>query len=80
MSRKDLSAPLPAALTKFDELPDSALVRLQTVAALEDVSMSTLWRRIASGTLPTPLKVGGVCRMHVGELRAFRRASASVSK
>lgn len=60
------------ALSKFDNLPDSAYVRPQIIAAHADISMATFWRRVKSGALPT-LKDG---RMNVGE---YRRTLASVA-
>lgn len=60
------------ALSNFDNLPDSAYVRPQVIAAHADISMATFWRRIKSGALPA-LKDG---RMNVGE---YRRALSSVA-
>lgn len=61
---------LPAALRHFDELPDSASVRLPTVAAWLGVSPATVWRRVKDGTIPAPKKFGPKCSAwNVGELR-----------
>jgi predicted DNA-binding transcriptional regulator AlpA len=62
-------ARIPIEVRDFDLLPDVALVRQPTVQALFGVSHSTLWRRVRSGALPQPVKVGAATRWRVGELR-----------
>lgn len=57
------------ALNRFDDLPDSAGVRVPVVAALFGVSTPTVWRWSRLGTLPSPAKRGGVTLWNVGELR-----------
>jgi predicted DNA-binding transcriptional regulator AlpA len=68
------TAPIPVALQHFDELPDSANVRLPVVAGLEGVSDPTVWRWSGNGKLPRPNKHGGVATWNVGELRRARAA------
>lgn len=63
------------ALEDFDRLPDSARVRIPVVAALDGVSIPTVWRRIKIGLLPEPEKVGGTTTMLVGKLRRARASS-----
>ena len=59
-----------AALEGFDQLPESANVRLPVVAALCGVSPVTVWRWSKSGRLPTPRRLSeGVTGWNVGELR-----------
>ena len=58
------------ALQNFDSLPDSAIVRLPTVAALHGISTVTVWRWSKTGRLPAPQKRGGVTGWRVGDLRA----------
>ena len=53
----------------FDELPDSALVRLPLVQQLFSISAPTAWRWAKNGELPKPIKVGGVTVWRVGDLR-----------
>lgn len=53
----------------FDDLPNSALVRLPTVQALFSISAPTVWRWSKNGELPPPVKVGGVTCWRVGDLR-----------
>ena len=52
-------------LSQFDNLPDSANVRPQVIAAHSDISMATFWRRVKSGAFPS-LHNG---RMNVGQYR-----------
>lgn len=59
-------------LSNFDDLPDSAFVRPQVIAAHADISMATFWRRVKSGALPTLRD----SRMNIGE---YRRAIAAKS-
>lgn len=66
--------PRPAAaapeLAQFDSLPDSAHVRLPTVAALNAVGPATVWRWVKTGRLPAPVKLGpNTTGWRVGELR-----------
>ena len=65
-SRKELRKQATfETLNRLDDLPDSAYVRAQVIAAHSDISMATFWRRVKSGALPA-LKDG---RMNVGEYR-----------
>lgn len=64
------------ALRYFDQLPDSAYVRLPVVAALLGISPMTVWRWSRSGRLPRPKKVGPkVTAWNVGELRKAQVAT-----
>ncbi len=61
---------VPASLTQFDSLPDSAHVQARIVAAVVGVSESTVWRMVKRGKLPAPKKVSDrATRWNVGELR-----------
>lgn len=63
----------PPALAQFDSLPDSAFVRLPTVASLYGVSGRTIWRWSRAGLLPEPKKLGPqVVGWNVGDLRRVR--------
>jgi predicted DNA-binding transcriptional regulator AlpA len=66
--QKSILQPPPAFLA-FDHLPDSAQVRLPVVAALNGVSAVTVWRWSKTGSLPRPIRRGGVTTWNVGELR-----------
>lgn len=60
----------PSAIGQFDTLPDSAFVRLPTVADLIDSSGATVWRWVKAGRLPAPKKLGPQSvAWNVGELR-----------
>jgi predicted DNA-binding transcriptional regulator AlpA len=66
--KKSLTA--SAALAGFDQLPDSAHVRLPVVMALFGVAPATVWRRCRDGTIPPPLRIGPrVTAWQVGALR-----------
>lgn len=68
---------LPDSLKNFDALPDSAHVRLPTVAALWACSSVTVWRAVKAGRIPAPKKLSPrTAAWNVGELR---RALQSVA-
>ena len=70
--------PVPEAVRIFDALPDAAFVRLPTVALLFGVSPATIWRRVASGDLPAPCRLGPrTTTWQVGPLREKLRALAA---
>jgi len=72
---KSNSPALAANVQNFDELPDTAFVRLPTVCGMFGIAPATAWRWSKSGRLPTPRKLGErVSGWNVGELR---RALAS---
>jgi predicted DNA-binding transcriptional regulator AlpA len=68
---------IPDALRNFDSLPNSAYVRQPVVEALFGYSASTVWRRVKSGNLPAPEKLGGqnsrTTAWNVGKLRRVLR-------
>lgn len=66
-------AEIPAALAQFEELPESAHVRLPIVTALYGISAATVWRWVKSGRLPAPRKLGpNTTGWRVGDLRRRR--------
>lgn len=68
-SRANQSA-IPPLLSGFDQLPDSAHVPIKTVCALFGCSPATAWRRVRSGHLAKPVRIGaGSTRWSVGDLR-----------
>jgi predicted DNA-binding transcriptional regulator AlpA len=68
---------IPDALRNFDQLPDSAHVRQPVVEALFGYSASTVWRRVKSGNLPRPEKLGPrTTAWNVGKLRRVLRGEA----
>lgn len=72
-------ASIPAALTNFDQLPDSANVDVYVVAGLCGGGVSTVWRRLRQNDplIPKPRKFGRSTRFNVGELRAALAANAA---
>lgn len=64
------SSRIPATLENFDELPDSAFVRLPTVSALRGCSNATTWRHVQQGLIPAPQKIGPkITAWNVGQIR-----------
>lgn len=60
----------PSALKNFDQLPDTARVRLPIVKGLLSRSASSIWRDVKAGRLPAPVKIGPRSTAWiVGELR-----------
>ena len=62
---------IPDALAQFEELPNSAHIRLPVMIALFGVSKSTIWRCVKNGTIPSPRKLTHrtTC-WNVGDVRA----------
>jgi len=65
---------IPVGLAEFDQLPDSAFVRLPVVRAVNgNVGSATVWRWCKAGILPAPHKIGpNTTAWNVGELRRMR--------
>ena len=65
------SQEIPEALKNFDQLPDSAQVRLPVVTGLYACSSASVWRGVNAGRIPKPRKLSPrtTC-WNVGELRA----------
>lgn len=61
---------LPNALVNFDQLPNSAYVRLPVMIYLYGVSATTIWRYIGKKKIPAPVKLTPrtTC-WNVGEIR-----------
>ena len=51
-------------------LPDDALVDIWIVCAMKGRSKASVWRDVAAGRLPTPVKLGGSTRWCLGAVRA----------
>lgn len=56
-------------LKNFDSLPDSGSIRLPVVAALFACSVGTVYRRVKTGLIPEPRKVGNIVTWNVGQIR-----------
>lgn len=64
------SSALPPELVHFDQLPDSAFVRLPVVIGLLGCSASAVWRNSKAGHIPRPRKISNnISGWNVGELR-----------
>lgn len=48
---------IPEALANFDQLPDSANIRLPIVMRLYGISSASVWRGVKSGIIPKPRKL-----------------------
>lgn len=48
---------IPDALVNFDQLPDSAYIRLPVMKGLYGVSAASIWRGVKNSTLPKPVKL-----------------------
>jgi predicted DNA-binding transcriptional regulator AlpA len=61
---------LPNALVNFDQLPNSAYVRLPVMINLYGVSATTIWRYVGEGKIPNSVKLTPrtTC-WNVGEIR-----------
>ena len=77
------------AIPSFDDLPDSALVRLPQLVRDPKrpnlptplpFSASTLWRKLREGTFPEAVKLGdAITAWRVGDVRAWIRAQAEAA-
>lgn len=75
--QKKSQASVLDALKNFSHLPDDARVRRAVVRALFGWSNTTLHRRIADGTLPSPTRTSpGIPTWAVGEIRAKLKETA----
>ncbi len=71
----------------FDKLPDSGYIRASHLVrdinhpnrpVPLQISMATLWRYVAAGTFPQPVKLSrGVTAWRVGDVRAWMNARYS---
>jgi predicted DNA-binding transcriptional regulator AlpA len=69
---------LVKALNLFDDLPDSALADEDVLCAVSGWSRSAVWRGVAMGTIPKPVKLGPRSnRWRVGAIRSLIHAQRS---
>ena len=77
--KSELTKSIPEALTNFDNLPDSAFIRLPTLKRLYGVSAATIWRGVKNGSIVAPTKLSERCTCwNVGKVRAALAAKAGV--
>jgi predicted DNA-binding transcriptional regulator AlpA len=64
-----LTAPATALITRgaITETTDPLLIAREGAAILQ-ISVPTFWRRVADGTIPKPLKLGGLSRWPKSEI------------
>lgn len=75
--KTELSKAIPSALAQFDQLPDSAYIRLPIIKALYGVSSATIWRGVKNATIPKPSKLTTrTTAWNVGQIRAALAAKA----
>ena len=55
--KKELSQSIPQALANFDQLPDSAYIRLPVMKGLYGISAASIWRGVKNSTIPKPVKL-----------------------
>jgi predicted DNA-binding transcriptional regulator AlpA len=69
---------IDGALKNFDQLPDSGLVRIQTLCGLLDCSSATIWRGVRRGTFPAPIRpTPKITGWNVGDIRALLSGESS---
>lgn len=77
---KNPGAATQAAVSNFENLPNDALIRVKTVAALVGVSVATIWRWLAAGQFPEPRKLTrGTTAWRVGDVRRFLRGEERIA-
>ena len=52
---------IPEALAHFDQLPDSAYIRLPIMRGLYGISSASIWRGVKSGLICKPVKISERC-------------------
>lgn len=76
--KSELTQAIPEALANFDQLPDSAYIRLPIIKALYGVSSATIWRGVKNATIPKPSKLTErTAAWNVGQVRAALAAKAA---
>lgn len=68
----------PKSLATFEQLPDSAYIRLrQLVGTVLPFSSATVWRYCRTGAFPPPVRVSaGITAWRVGDIRQWLRDPA----
>lgn len=75
--KSELTKAIPEALANFDQLPDSAYIRLPIIKRLYGVSAATIWRGVKQGNIPKPSKLSERCTAwNVGLVRTALAAKA----
>ena len=75
--KSELPQAIPEALATFDQLPNSAYIRLPVLKRLYGISAASCWRGVKNGTIPKPSKLSERCTAwNVGLIRAALAAKA----
>lgn len=72
----DIASRLGRTLACFDQLPDSALIDLQTTSMVIHRSVASLWRDVKAGLLPLIYVGPKSPRVQVGTVRALIKRGA----
>ena len=73
----EITKAIPAALSQFDQMPNSAYIRLPVIMSLYSVSAATIWRGVKNSTIPKPAKLSERCTAwNVGQVRSALAAKA----
>ena len=59
--KSEITQAIPEALANFENLPDSAFIRLQVVKRLYGVSSATIWRNCKKLKMPSPIHLSERC-------------------
>lgn len=77
--KSELTKSIPEALANFDQLPDSAYIRLPVMKGLYGVSSASIWRAVKNSKIPSPVKLTErTTAWNVGLVRADLALKASV--
>lgn len=77
--KSELTQTINLALSQFDQMPNSAYVRLPVMTGLYGVSSCSIWRGVKNGTIPKPSKLTErTTAWNVGLVRADLAAKAVV--
>ena len=75
--KPELSKAINPALSQFDQMPNSAYIRLPVMKGLYGVSAATIYRGCKKGTIPKPVKLTErTSAWNVGLIRAALAAKA----
>ena len=76
---KAIPKSIPESLANFDNMPDSAYIRLPTMRGLYGVSSSSIWRAVKNSKIPSPVKLTErTTAWNVGLVRADLALKAGV--
>jgi len=77
-NKSPTNRPTRADIERFDNLPDSGLVSVTTVAAVTDLGRSTIWRKSRTDPRLKPIVLDpGVTRFLVKGVREYMRGTVA---